>query len=192
MSAHCSSADSSVPSKGQRNVSPAPIPTYRPGDLIGTMSRITLYKPMPDQATPVKARAARPASPAGGLDQRPRAIRPALTRREPRMRLNGPGRRITPQAIKTFARTARTDGGGYRRVHLRALAQRPTGRSRSERTAHHGIEKRASAQAGRGFKRKNGRFWRAQFCPRARRPGCAPWPFAPRSCLQGQQRKDRR
>jgi Recombinase len=38
------------------------------------------------------------------------------------------GRAITPQALKTFARTARkrmrTDGGGYRRDHLRALAQR--------------------------------------------------------------------
>ena len=35
---------------------------------------------------------------------------------------------ITPKALKTFARTARkrmrTDGGGYRRDHLRALAQR--------------------------------------------------------------------
>lgn len=35
---------------------------------------------------------------------------------------------ITPQALKTFARTARkrmrTDGGGYRRDHLRAFAQR--------------------------------------------------------------------
>src|SRR6195256_4207869 len=44
------------------------------------------------------------------------------------MRSNGPGRRITSQAIKTFARTARkrmrTDGGGYRRDHLRAFAQR--------------------------------------------------------------------
>ena len=40
--------------------------------------------------------------------------------------LSGPA--ITPQALKTFARTARkrmrTDGGGYRRDHLRALAQR--------------------------------------------------------------------
>jgi hypothetical protein len=59
MSAHCSSEDSPVLSKGQRNVSPAPIPTWRPGDLIGTISRITLCKPMPDQATPVKARALR-------------------------------------------------------------------------------------------------------------------------------------
>ena len=41
---------------------------------------------------------------------------------------------------------------------------RPTGRSRSERAAHHGIEKRAPAHARRSFKRKNGWFWRAQFC----------------------------
>jgi site-specific DNA recombinase len=38
------------------------------------------------------------------------------------------GPTITPQTLKTFARTARkrmqTDGGGYRRDHLRALAQR--------------------------------------------------------------------
>lgn len=35
---------------------------------------------------------------------------------------------LTPQALRTFARTARKrmriDGGGYRRDHLRALAQR--------------------------------------------------------------------
>jgi site-specific DNA recombinase len=38
------------------------------------------------------------------------------------------GPTITSQTLKTFARTARkrmrTDGGGYRRDHLRALAQR--------------------------------------------------------------------
>ena len=38
------------------------------------------------------------------------------------------GPTITPDALKTFTRTARkrmrTDGGGYRRDHLRALAQR--------------------------------------------------------------------
>ena len=38
------------------------------------------------------------------------------------------GPAITPQALKTFARTARkrmrTNSGGYRRDHLRALAQR--------------------------------------------------------------------
>jgi hypothetical protein len=42
-------------------------------------------------------------------------------------RLNSP-RVVTPQSIKTFARTARkrmrTDDGGYRRDYLRALAQR--------------------------------------------------------------------
>lgn len=41
---------------------------------------------------------------------------------------------------------------------------RLTGRSRPERTAHHGIKKRAPAHSRRSFKRKNGRFWRAQFC----------------------------
>ena len=38
------------------------------------------------------------------------------------------GPSVTPQALKTFARTARkrmrTENGGYRRDHLRALAQR--------------------------------------------------------------------
>ena len=38
------------------------------------------------------------------------------------------GPSITPQALKTFARAARkrirTENGGYRRDHLRALAQR--------------------------------------------------------------------
>ena len=44
------------------------------------------------------------------------------------MRLIAPARTITPQALKTIARTARkrmrTDGGGYRRDHLRAPVQR--------------------------------------------------------------------
>jgi hypothetical protein len=35
----------------------------------------------------------------------------------------------------------RTDGGGYRRDHLRALAQRVE--VDQKETAHHGIEKRA-------------------------------------------------
>ncbi|HLH97380.1 MAG TPA: hypothetical protein VKW08_19905 [Xanthobacteraceae bacterium] len=42
--------------------------------------------------------------------------------------LNRSGPVITPQALKTFARAARmgmrTESGGYRREHLRALAQR--------------------------------------------------------------------
>jgi site-specific DNA recombinase len=42
--------------------------------------------------------------------------------------LNRSGPAITPQALKTFARAARkgmrAEGGGYRRDHLRALAQR--------------------------------------------------------------------
>jgi site-specific DNA recombinase len=42
--------------------------------------------------------------------------------------LNRCGPTMTPQALKTFARAARkgmrTESGGYRRDHLRALAQR--------------------------------------------------------------------
>jgi Protein of unknown function (DUF3302) len=37
-------------------------------------------------------------------------------------------------------------------------------------TPHHGIEKRAPANARRCFKRKNGWFWRAQFCTEVARP----------------------
>src|ERR1700730_134431 len=49
---------------------------------------------------------------------------------------------------------------------------RPTRRSRRERTSHHGVEKRAAAYPRRRFKRKNGGFWRAQFCTEvARRRG---------------------
>ena len=55
----------------------------------------------------------------------------------------------------------RTESGGYRRDHLRA---RPARRSRCERSSHHGVEKRAPAHARRCIKRKNGRFWRSQFC----------------------------
>jgi site-specific DNA recombinase len=44
------------------------------------------------------------------------------------MRRSLHGVRITPQTLKTFARQARkrmrTESGGYRRDHLRALAQR--------------------------------------------------------------------
>ena len=76
------------------------------------------------------------------------------------------GPTITPQVLKTFARTARkrmrTESGGYRRDHLRALAQRVE--VDRERTSHHGVEKRTAAHARRRFKRKNGGFWRAQFC----------------------------
>jgi site-specific DNA recombinase len=42
--------------------------------------------------------------------------------------LESSGQAITPQMVQTFARTAREririDGGGHRREHLRALAQR--------------------------------------------------------------------
>jgi hypothetical protein len=72
------------------------------------------------------------------------------------------GPSITPQALKTFARTARkrmrTESGGYRRDHLRSASKS------TRRNSHHGVEERAPAYARRRFKRKNGGFWRAQLC----------------------------
>ena len=44
------------------------------------------------------------------------------------------------------------------------VAEFPARRSGRERGSHYGIEKCAPAHACRGFKRKNGRFWSAQFC----------------------------
>ena len=82
------------------------------------------------------------------------------------------GPTITTQSIKTFARAARkrmrTESGGYRRDYLRALAQRVE--VDAEETSHHGIEKRTAAHARRRFKRKNGGFWRAQFCTEVAHP----------------------
>ena len=46
----------------------------------------------------------------------------------------------------------------------------PAHRSRRERSSHHGVEKRAPAHARRGFQRKNGRFWSAQFCTEVAHP----------------------
>jgi hypothetical protein len=72
---------------------------------------------------------------------------------------------ITPQALKTFARTAQAHADRWRRLPPPSPpGARLTGRSRPERTAHHGIKKRAPAHSRRSFERKNGRFWRAQFC----------------------------
>ena len=47
---------------------------------------------------------------------------------------------------------------------------RPARRSRRGRTSHHGLEKRTAARARRRFKRKNGGFWRAQFCTEVAHP----------------------
>jgi site-specific DNA recombinase len=76
------------------------------------------------------------------------------------------GPTITPEVLKTFARAARkrrrTDGGGYRRGHLRALTQRVEVDKKELRIM--GSKKRTPAHARRRLKRKNGGFWRAQFC----------------------------
>jgi len=75
------------------------------------------------------------------------------------------GPSITPQALKTFARQARkglrTEGGGYRRDHLRALAQRVEVDAKEVRIMG---SKSAAAHACRRIERKNGRFCSAQFC----------------------------
>jgi hypothetical protein len=62
----------------------------------------------------------------------------------------------------------RTESGGYRRDHLRALAQRVEVNAKELRIM--GVEKRTAAHARRRFKRKNGGFWRAQFCTEVARP----------------------
>ena len=82
------------------------------------------------------------------------------------------GPSITPQALKTFARTAR------KRMRTRKWRlpprppprARPTCRSRYGRSSYHGVEDRLAAYARRRFTRKNGWFWRAQLCTEVARP----------------------
>ena len=47
---------------------------------------------------------------------------------------------------------------------------RPARRSRHERGSHHGGEKHAASHTGRRIKRKNGGFWRGQFCTELAHP----------------------
>ncbi len=80
------------------------------------------------------------------------------------------GPTITPETLKTFARAARkrmrAEGGGYRRDHLRALAQRIEVDQKELRI----MGSKSAANTRRRFKRKNGEFWRAQFCTEVARP----------------------
>src|SRR6266403_271158 len=41
---------------------------------------------------------------------------------------------------------------------------RPASRGRRERSSHQGLQKRTAAHARRRLERKNGGFWRSQFC----------------------------
>lgn len=70
------------------------------------------------------------------------------------------------QALKTFAsqarRRIRTETGGYRRDHLRALAQR----IEDAKEVRIMGSKRAPARGRRRIERKNGRFWSAQIVAR--------------------------
>ena len=67
----------------------------------------------------------------------------------------------------TARKRMRTDGGRYRRDHLRAS---PNASNSIRKNSASRVEKRASARARRRFRRKNGRFWRAQFCTEVARP----------------------
>ncbi|MBV8792470.1 MAG: hypothetical protein JO237_10500, partial [Pseudolabrys sp.] len=82
------------------------------------------------------------------------------------------GQTITPQALKTFARTARkrmrTENGGYRRDHLRALAQRVEVDQKELRIM--GSKSVLLRTLVADFKRKNGWFWRAQLCTEVAHP----------------------
>ena len=83
---------------------------------------------------------------------------------------------ITPAMVQKFARTAREririDGGGYRRDHLRALAQRV---EVADGNPHHGIERRPAPNARRRLGRKIGYARRSQFCSEvAEREGFEP------------------
>ncbi|MCC8962458.1 hypothetical protein H8A95_09050 [Bradyrhizobium sp. Pear76] len=49
-------------------------------------------------------------------------------------------------------------------IHVLNAVPKGWAASRSERAAHHGIEKRIASHARRHIKRKNGGFWRAQLC----------------------------
>jgi hypothetical protein len=62
------------------------------------------------------------------MDRSPHPLGAGLDAERAEDAIERAGPAITPQALNAFARTARkrmrTDGGGYRRDHLRALAQR--------------------------------------------------------------------
>jgi site-specific DNA recombinase len=73
---------------------------------------------------------------------------------------------VTTTVLRKFAATARKrmriEGGGYRRDHLRALAQRVE--VCGPRGPHQGVEKRSAQNARRHFGRKIGCRRRSQFC----------------------------
>jgi hypothetical protein len=73
------------------------------------------------------------------------------------------GRRGFVQNLRQPGPQAHADRVGRLPPRSSACAGR-TRRSRYERSSHRGVEKRAPAHARRGFKRKNGGLWSAQFC----------------------------
>lgn len=75
---------------------------------------------------------------------------------------------ITPQALKTFTETARkrmrTENGGYRCDHLRALAQRI---EVDQKNCASWDRKAPFCVRSSLLQAQNGEFWRAQFCTKA-------------------------
>ena len=92
----------------------------------------------------------------------------------------------TPDPVSqdsTARKRMRTDGGGYRRDRLRALAQRVE--VDTTELLIYRMEKRAASHIRRRLKRKNGGLWRSQFCSEngALRPTkmgniASPWRYA--------------
>ena len=78
----------------------------------------------------------------------------------------------TPQALKTFAkqvrRRMRTESGGYRRDHLRAIAQRVEVDAKEVRIM--GSKSALLRILVAASSAKNGGFWCAQFCTEVARP----------------------
>jgi hypothetical protein len=93
-------------------------------------------------------------------------IRPALTLSAPRARLNGSGRASHTASSQNIRQAgSQAYANRERRLPPRSPARaRSAHRSGRERSSHHGVEKRIAAHACRRFERKNGGFWRAQFC----------------------------
>jgi hypothetical protein len=60
---------------------------------------------------------------------------------------------------------SQTNADRERRLPPRSPARaRSARRGRCKRSSHHGLQKRTAAHARHRFKRKNGGFWRSQFC----------------------------
>ena len=84
---------------------------------------------------------------------------------------HGSGRASHHQLSRHSPGRPQTDANRERRLPPRSPARaRSASRGRCERDSHHGLQKRTAAHPGRRIKRKNGGFWRSQFCTELARP----------------------